>query len=166
MLTSTQKENLQTWITALTSGKYQQGQRRLRPTNDTYCCLGVVCDLFNTSGANVIDPYSVMGPKLDWRELSFSDFDVWAYSTGSGLPPTVVRLWVGLPQPHMAYLTRLNDGGRTFADIAEFLTLWMEMDAQGTDAPIDPTANYPASVHAFEARMIAQGTPTPGFTDV
>lgn len=32
------------WIKALRSGAYIQGYRKLR-TNDTYCCLGVLCDL-------------------------------------------------------------------------------------------------------------------------
>jgi len=34
------------WIAALRSGEYEQGQSRLRPSEDTYCCLGVLCDLY------------------------------------------------------------------------------------------------------------------------
>lgn len=42
----------QAWVNALRSGKYLQGQRRLRqetPVEDVfeYCCLGVMCDLFS-----------------------------------------------------------------------------------------------------------------------
>ena len=33
------------WLEALRNNKYQQGKLLLRPTRDTYCCLGVLCDL-------------------------------------------------------------------------------------------------------------------------
>ena len=38
--------NAQKWVDALRSGKYTQGQYSLHPTDDTFCCLGVACDLF------------------------------------------------------------------------------------------------------------------------
>lgn len=41
-------ENKQKWIEALRSGKYSQTQRVLRRDEDdsqSYCCLGVFCDL-------------------------------------------------------------------------------------------------------------------------
>lgn len=34
------------WVEALRSGKYQQGAGQLRQY-DTYCCLGVLCDVLN-----------------------------------------------------------------------------------------------------------------------
>lgn len=41
------------WIEALRSGKYLQGERRLRTLTsgkpDTYCCLGVLGDIFDPS---------------------------------------------------------------------------------------------------------------------
>ena len=33
------------WVEALRSGGYKQGRKRLR-YGDTYCCLGVLCDLY------------------------------------------------------------------------------------------------------------------------
>lgn len=39
------KEIADLWVAALRSGKYKQGQKALRPTNDTFCCLGVLCDI-------------------------------------------------------------------------------------------------------------------------
>lgn len=40
-------ENLKKrWITALRSGKYKQGIGKLyNPEKDTYCCLGVLCNI-------------------------------------------------------------------------------------------------------------------------
>lgn len=37
------------WSKALRSGKYTQGKGKLRTKNDTYCCLGVLCDLGKTT---------------------------------------------------------------------------------------------------------------------
>lgn len=33
------------WVAALRSGEYQQGTGALRHGDDTYCCLGVLCEL-------------------------------------------------------------------------------------------------------------------------
>lgn len=35
----------QLWLKALRSGKYKQGRNNLR-TEDEFCCLGVLCDLY------------------------------------------------------------------------------------------------------------------------
>jgi hypothetical protein len=37
------------WIAALRSGKYEQGREYLRK-DDSYCCLGVLCDLVDPNG--------------------------------------------------------------------------------------------------------------------
>jgi hypothetical protein len=42
------KDTVDRWIEALESGEYQQGYGALRQDNnegDTYCCLGVLCDV-------------------------------------------------------------------------------------------------------------------------
>ena len=47
------------WIAALTSGEYKQGQGYLR-LGDTYCCLGVLCDLLGwklSKVSNAVDKY-------------------------------------------------------------------------------------------------------------
>jgi len=41
------KQIAKLWIKALRSGKYKQGQTVLRNEKDEYCCLGVLCDLYN-----------------------------------------------------------------------------------------------------------------------
>ena len=37
------------WVAALRSGKYKQGRGALRK-GDTFCCLGVACDLIDKDG--------------------------------------------------------------------------------------------------------------------
>lgn len=44
-LSEDQKKNVKEWIAALRSGKYKQGRLRLVDSYDTYCCLGVACNL-------------------------------------------------------------------------------------------------------------------------
>jgi len=41
------KKVAQLWIKALRSGKYKQGQNVLLDEKNRYCCLGVLCDLYN-----------------------------------------------------------------------------------------------------------------------
>lgn len=41
MLTEIQEK----WLTALESGNYKQGIDYLRSLDDTYCCLGVACEV-------------------------------------------------------------------------------------------------------------------------
>lgn len=47
----------QRWVAALRSGEYPQTTGRLR-ADDAYCCLGVLCDLYDSSGWVKIDPGS------------------------------------------------------------------------------------------------------------
>lgn len=37
------------WVEALKSNKYKQGCLYLRSENDSYCCLGVLCDIVDPS---------------------------------------------------------------------------------------------------------------------
>jgi hypothetical protein len=34
------------WVEALRSGKYKRATHRLRANEDSFCCLGVLCDLY------------------------------------------------------------------------------------------------------------------------
>ena len=37
------KKFIKKWLTALRSGKYEQGKGYLKNTDEKYCCLGVAC---------------------------------------------------------------------------------------------------------------------------
>jgi hypothetical protein len=123
------RENMTRLVEALESGCYKQGRYVLRRPDDTYCCLGVACDLSFTG-----------------RWMRDADSYSWNYVTEEGyndcvMPKPVIE-WLGLPttavsdgdidssalylpstaHPHSAdepsYGTSLNDNGSTFEEIA------------------------------------------------
>lgn len=38
------------WLDALRSGEYKQGKEMLRTQDNSYCCLGVLCDVVDPDG--------------------------------------------------------------------------------------------------------------------
>lgn len=116
------------WIKALRSGKYKQGQGRLRqptPDGDEYCCLGVLCEL--AVKAKVIPP-PVFSPLGDGSQR-------YRYGVNGdvkgGLLPVVVSNWAGVsgsgaygkkgPYYFDGYLTTDNDSGKDFNTIADII---------------------------------------------
>lgn len=75
----------QRWVEALRSGEYQKDTGRLR-TNEGYCCLGVLTDLYSKE----VDPI--------WE--TDNNIDYFAGSTGSEreryVLPKCVAQWAGL----------------------------------------------------------------------
>ncbi len=80
------------WVKALRGGEYKQGQKRLR-RDDTFCCLGVLCDLY------------IKEKGLEWN-LRDKDYDV--HGETATLPLEVAD-WaeVESPTPYV----QLNDFG-------------------------------------------------------
>lgn len=39
-------EVMKKWVVALESGEYKQGRSLLKGSNNNFCCLGVLCDIF------------------------------------------------------------------------------------------------------------------------
>ena len=101
------KKEIQKWIDALRSGKYEQGKGALQSSPDSYCCLGVAC--------RVLSP----------RYYTYSDGML-----GGGLPAVEFGApqWLadinkdfGLKTTGVT-LDELNDkGGFTFDEIADLL---------------------------------------------
>lgn len=81
----------QRWADALRSGDYAQGRGVLRGSDDTYCCLGVLCELAVEDG--VIDPPVI------------ADHGNYCYSTSSAVLPEAVVIWAQLD-----YCSPLTDG--------------------------------------------------------
>lgn len=49
------------WITALRSGEYEKGTGQLRSSDNTYCCLGVLCEVMEVKCDLVDDVYKYGG---------------------------------------------------------------------------------------------------------
>lgn len=100
------------WIEALLSGEYEQGQNILRTSNDKFCCLGVLCDLYVKEGKGAWERYSedwMMGG--EWSVLPSKVMD-WAGLSSS-------RGWEGRTDAgEYSSLTFMNDQGVSFEDIA------------------------------------------------
>lgn len=88
------------WIAALRSGEYQQGQGYLRPTENSWCCLGVLCDLYAKDG------------HAEWR--AGSQFYEFVYDNlafpATGVLPTPVIKWAGLADVCVDYIPLVDDG--------------------------------------------------------
>lgn len=82
------------WIEALRSGKFKQGKGRFYQKNsDTYCCLGVLCVIQNAPFENYC---------------------------GRNYPS---EQWVAGLSYHIDFsdLSRMNDSGKTFSEIANYI---------------------------------------------
>lgn len=91
------KEIKERWASALRSGKYRQGTAMLQDSNKNFCCLGVLCNLYNKE------------KHRSWEELNIN---------GEEILPIKVMAWAGLlsQNPNVAYesevhtLSAYNDG--------------------------------------------------------
>lgn len=93
--------NIQLWVDALRSGKYEQGTgwlaRRDSPTDTyKYCCLGVACDVAVKNGLD-----------LDVTEQQYGGASYFEYNARDVSLPLAVADWLGvdgtsiyLPNPH------------------------------------------------------------------
>lgn len=101
----TPEEVFALWTEALCSGKFMQGRERLRTRGvlgrvDTYCCLGVLCELCARDG----------GPK--WGRDG-------EYEGTTTTLPFRLRRFLGLAEHEVSDLIGLNDGDKcTFYHIA------------------------------------------------
>lgn len=97
------------WVAALRSGEYQQGGGNLYNTSDnTHCCLGVLCELAVQAG--IIQPKAVT--------------DSGSYFAGdSSILPSAVQDWAALDSPDPddcqgRTLSDMNDSDVSFIEIA------------------------------------------------
>ena len=91
----------QKWVAALRSGQYKQGRGRLRQ-EDKYCCLGVLCDL---------------SPIGTWESVESGI----VYFGADVLTPNAVDEWACLYGSQIATLATLNDEGKSFSEIADYI---------------------------------------------
>lgn len=119
------KEIKELWVNALRSGEYKQHTGSLKdPDTNSFCCLGVLCDLHRKRRKTAT-----------WKfNSSYGSTD---YMNNSGALPAKVIKWAGLDKdvesgkilaPASVYivknnesLIRKNDYGGTFAQIADII---------------------------------------------
>lgn len=101
------------WIVALRSGEYNQTTRRLRRSDNKFCCLGVLCDLYIKETG-----------KGGWlKDDAFLD------SKGvksSSSHTTEVNEWAGMIDRvyyngNDRWLDGVNDDGASFIEIANII---------------------------------------------
>ncbi len=93
------------WIEALRSGEYKQGMAKLRTIDDRFCCLGVLCDISNIS---------------TW--INNGIFHSYAYGgLAFEILPIIVGEWADLDEGSQQILMRLNDSGKSFIEIADYI---------------------------------------------
>ena len=101
------------WVNALRSNKYKQGIGFLC-NNNTYCCLGVACQLYNR-----------YHPKNKLKININTKYKVKNYDQECVILPEKVRKWLKLRTSDGQFvndqLTRLNDSGRSFDTIANII---------------------------------------------
>lgn len=91
------------WLAALRSNTYTQGRDQLYdPANNTYCCLGVLCEVANLKREE--ETY-YHGNDEEMETL-----------------PESFREEAGISSPAMNTLTELNDfAGKTFPELAKWI---------------------------------------------
>lgn len=95
------------WLEKLRSGEYKQGKFSLRNQDDEFCCLGVLCDIISpdewVKRQNEEDK-----PRFMFRgQMEIIDFPM----AGE----------IGLPDDVRRRAVRMNDEGKTFVEIADYL---------------------------------------------
>lgn len=99
----------QKWIDALRSGKYEQGQGSLRSSNNRFCCLGVLCDIYDDS---------------KWKDIDGEGDCVFYFADGDkrgSFLPEVIGRSTGVGADHQTTLANMNDHGESFTEIADYI---------------------------------------------
>ena len=93
------------WVAALRGGKYRQTRTKLRE-GDTYCVLGVLCDLHDPDGW--VPEFTEIG---NWARIERDGFVL----------PTPIRNAVGLGPDDVVSLYCMNDRGASFTELADYI---------------------------------------------
>ena len=97
------------WVEALRSGKYQQGRAALRSLEERFCCLGVLCDLYSPS------EWTTNGTTTNGTTRYFHRGSLSAFIGAD------FRAQMGLSDAEAWTLARMNDDGKSFSNIADYI---------------------------------------------
>lgn len=102
------------WLKALRSGEYAQGRERLLTEEEngehSFCCLGVLCDLYSRETG------------YQWEKRSHSWNGNVSFKYCDTMPPSEVDSWSGLDSYAEDHLASMNDGGKSFKVIANWIS--------------------------------------------
>lgn len=96
------------WVKALRSGRYDQHDGDLANKQGTaFCCLGVLADIQGCLWRDDLHALIPVDPKTGWR-------------VGEGTL-TMKKFCGGLTDDDQSILAGMNDEGKSFAEIADFI---------------------------------------------
>jgi hypothetical protein len=119
------------WVAALRSGEYEQGRDALT-LEGKYCCLGVLCDLAVKSGQDVRVKMETLANQIRYdgeTDIAPASVVNWA-GLDSGNPAVRMTAREAFPEKYgsdpgagdfQLSLAELNDGGKTFSEIADII---------------------------------------------
>lgn len=126
--------HLADWCHELRKGARRQGQGAMRTTANTFCCMGVACDM---AGVELITASAMNGFGVDVREIVDSDLGPSEVADLSHLPDWL-RETLGLSMEDEDMLSWLNDTRHyTFAAIADVLEHWYRSDVRSVEEAVD-----------------------------
>lgn len=103
------------WVEALESGAYTQTTGGLKGNDNSFCCLGVLCDLYAKSTGD---------GKWDDQVFTCHRMGGSSYRETSYLPGPV-QVWAGLEEDNPCagthILSKMNDDGYSFLSIARMI---------------------------------------------
>jgi len=94
------------WVNALRSGDYKQGTQCLLSEDGSYCCLGVLCDLYMKESNQEVEWETTE----DSRGVNMKVASFYGYTT---ILPETIREWAGLNEqsPSVTYVDMDGEGG-------------------------------------------------------
>jgi len=133
------KQRKAEWTAALRSGNYEQGAGALRPVDDNYCCLGVLCDLYakatgeawgkddgdESLGQMHNQDSSLPAEVAKWADLQRGEMLSTGTKDGESIACDVRAKHTTLDEDgdkvNCTTLAEMNDRGVNFADIADVI---------------------------------------------
>ena len=100
------------WIAELRNPNNRQCRFELRAADDAFCCLGILCNLVNPGG---------------WQSGEFKNPNLeghiskWRHTSNPGMPGHDVLEASGLLAGSAGRLSSMNDSGKSFAEIADYI---------------------------------------------
>lgn len=116
------KEFAEKWVAALRGGEYEQTQSHLQ-YGGAYCCLGVACRLVGAKDEQLTN--------VSW--IKFSKENDYSFKKNYAFLKRIPDQLIGIRrESNLVYeLSSMNDNGKTFAEIADWIIESVEFTESG-----------------------------------